>query len=104
MFPDFSIRRIHAAVFYLESDAVGSVSDSMFHSAKQAALSILQRFIHTIWNNDSHIDSDCCHSFAVWCASSEHGPRKHINATKSLLTAARISPFLSEQAAESLLQ
>jgi hypothetical protein len=34
------------------------------------------------------------------------GPLKHVNATKSLLTAARISPFLSEQleAAESLLQ
>jgi hypothetical protein len=30
------------------------------------------------------------------------GPQKHVNATKSLLTAARISPFLSEQAAESL--
>jgi hypothetical protein len=33
-------------------------------------LSILWGFIHTIWNNDSHIDSDWCHSFAVWCASS----------------------------------
>ncbi len=32
------------------------------------------------------------------------GSRKHINATKSLLSAARISPFLSEQADESLLQ
>jgi hypothetical protein len=32
------------------------------------------------------------------------GPQKHVNATKSLLTTARISPFLSEQAAESLLQ
>jgi hypothetical protein len=32
------------------------------------------------------------------------GSRRHINATKSLLSAARISPFLSEQAAEALLQ
>ena len=32
------------------------------------------------------------------------GYQMHINATKSLLSAARISPFLSEQAAESLLQ
>ena len=32
------------------------------------------------------------------------GSRKYINASKSLLSAARISPFLSEQAAESLLQ
>ena len=31
-------------------------------------------------------------------------PRTHINATNSLLTADRISPFLSDQAAESLLQ
>ncbi len=69
--PDFSIRRIHADVFYLESDEVGSVSDSMFHIAIQAALLILRRFIHTIWNNDCHIEYDCCHSFAVWCASSE---------------------------------
>ena len=32
------------------------------------------------------------------------GSWKYINASKSLLSAARISPFLSEQAAESLLQ
>ena len=32
------------------------------------------------------------------------GSRQYINATKSLLSAARISPFLSEQAAKSLLQ
>ena len=32
------------------------------------------------------------------------GPRGHINASKSLLTSDRISPFLSEHAAESLLQ
>ena len=32
------------------------------------------------------------------------GARRNINATKSLLTFDRISPFLSEQAAESLLQ
>ncbi len=32
------------------------------------------------------------------------GLRQHVNATKSLMTAARISPFLSEQAAESFLQ
>jgi hypothetical protein len=32
------------------------------------------------------------------------GPQKHVNATKLLLTTASISPFLSEQAAESLLQ
>ena len=28
------------------------------------------RFIHTIWNNNSHLDYDCCHPFAVWCSSS----------------------------------
>ncbi len=104
MFLSFSIHRIHAAFLYFKSDAVCTIGDSMIHGAIQAVLSIFRRCIHTIWNNNSQLDYDCCQPFAVGAQAARIGSRKHINSTKSILSAARISPFLSEQAAWSLMQ
>jgi hypothetical protein len=103
-----SIRRIYAAFSHFKSIAGGPVSHSLLDSTVQAVFSIHRRFIHTIWCNDSCIHHVRCRHFAVWrsfaAQAASIGPRRNINATKSLLTFDRISPFVSEQAAESLLK